>query len=240
MTDSPIDALFDTLDAWRHLPAYQLERRADIFFALYLREVLEAELDVHVHPELIPELPLRLGTLRPESGGSNQSKKVDYAAFEPDEGRVWLVELKTDAASRNSKQDDYLVAASERRFQDIVAGIRTITLATGATHRSKYLHLVHALSRWGFMELPPSLREDSPHSTGHAFSEVRVVGDASVDVVYVQPTADRGGDQAIGFERFASIVERNGDRLSQRFARSLRLWSRTVAGGGGVAPWGEP
>jgi hypothetical protein len=24
--------LFDRLDAWRHVPAYQLERRADIFF----------------------------------------------------------------------------------------------------------------------------------------------------------------------------------------------------------------
>ncbi len=36
-----VDSLFDRLDAWRHLPNYQLERRADIFFSLYLAEALE-------------------------------------------------------------------------------------------------------------------------------------------------------------------------------------------------------
>ena len=29
-----IDTLFDRMDAWRHFPNYQLERRADVFFAL--------------------------------------------------------------------------------------------------------------------------------------------------------------------------------------------------------------
>lgn len=232
--------MFDTLDAWRHLPAYQLERRADVFFALYLREVFAAELGVRLHPELIPELPLRLGVLRPESASSNQSKKVDYAAFEPGAERVWFVELKTDAASRNSGQDEYLVAAGKQRFRDIVAGIRAITLATSSVHRPKYLHLVHVLARWGFMDLPPSLREQSPRLDKRAFSDVRVTGDASVEVVYVQPNAERDDGRTIGFERFASIVERNRDPLSQRFARSLREWSGTVAGRRGVAPWGEP
>ena len=40
-----IDTLFDRMDAWRHLPSYQLERRADLFFSLYLPEVLEARAD---------------------------------------------------------------------------------------------------------------------------------------------------------------------------------------------------
>jgi hypothetical protein len=33
---NPIDALFDRMDTWRHFPNYQLERRADLFFASYL------------------------------------------------------------------------------------------------------------------------------------------------------------------------------------------------------------
>jgi len=37
-----IDNLFNLLDDWRTLPAYQLERRADIFFALYLDKILES------------------------------------------------------------------------------------------------------------------------------------------------------------------------------------------------------
>ena len=32
--------LFDRLDEWRDFPNYQLERRADIFFSLYLVEAL--------------------------------------------------------------------------------------------------------------------------------------------------------------------------------------------------------
>lgn len=34
--ESPtVERAFELLDRWRHLPAYQLERRADIFFALF-------------------------------------------------------------------------------------------------------------------------------------------------------------------------------------------------------------
>lgn len=39
-----ICALFDRMDNWRHLPSYQLERRADLIFSLYLPEVLVAKL----------------------------------------------------------------------------------------------------------------------------------------------------------------------------------------------------
>ena len=50
-----IDALFDRMDSWRHLPNYQLERRADLFFALYLSKALEAKLGFPIRPELVPE-----------------------------------------------------------------------------------------------------------------------------------------------------------------------------------------
>ena len=52
-----IDPVFDLLDRWRHLPAYQLERRADVYFALYLPEVLEAVTGTPIDPRLVPELP---------------------------------------------------------------------------------------------------------------------------------------------------------------------------------------
>ena len=31
-----VNILFERLENWRHLPNYQLERRTDIFFSLYL------------------------------------------------------------------------------------------------------------------------------------------------------------------------------------------------------------
>ena len=36
-----VQQVFSLLDRWRHLPNYQLERRADIFFAVYLPKILE-------------------------------------------------------------------------------------------------------------------------------------------------------------------------------------------------------
>lgn len=32
--EDPLAHLFALLDQWRHFPAYQLERRADVFFAV--------------------------------------------------------------------------------------------------------------------------------------------------------------------------------------------------------------
>jgi hypothetical protein len=56
-----VDTVFDHMDRWRHLPAYQLERRADIFFSVYLAEVVQEVTGVPVSPSMIPELPLKRG-----------------------------------------------------------------------------------------------------------------------------------------------------------------------------------
>jgi hypothetical protein len=68
-TESHINQLFKKLDAWRHLPAYQLERRADIFFSLYLAEVLQKRFSLEATPVLIPEFPCRYGSIR--DGGND-------------------------------------------------------------------------------------------------------------------------------------------------------------------------
>ncbi len=60
---SKISVAFDNLDQWRHLPNYQLERRADIFFSLYLKEVIEEKYHVKLHNQIIPEFPVRVGTI---------------------------------------------------------------------------------------------------------------------------------------------------------------------------------
>jgi hypothetical protein len=39
-----ISKLFHLLDNWRNLPSYQLERRADIFFALYLDKIIKSDI----------------------------------------------------------------------------------------------------------------------------------------------------------------------------------------------------
>lgn len=72
--------LLRQLDEWRHLPDYQLERRVDVFFGMFLPKVIEKRFGVCVDT-VVPEFPLRKGTLDPESSEGNQSVVVDFAVF---------------------------------------------------------------------------------------------------------------------------------------------------------------
>ena len=87
-----LEGVLCLLDRWRHLPAYQLERRADILFALFLPEVLATHFGLEAEPTIVPEFPIKQPT-------NFRSKNVDYFAYASDGKHSFLVELKTDKAS---------------------------------------------------------------------------------------------------------------------------------------------
>jgi len=93
-----IAQLFDRMDSWRHLPDHQLERRVDLLFSLYLPAVLESRFGLPVRAELIPEFPMRHGTIR-KGSTSNRSDKIDYLALSQDGTTAIFVKLKTDMQS---------------------------------------------------------------------------------------------------------------------------------------------
>ena len=66
-TSRTVAHLFNILDSWRHLPGYRLEGRLAPFFELFLLDMLGKCLDVELHPVVIPEFPLRKGTLDGEN-----------------------------------------------------------------------------------------------------------------------------------------------------------------------------
>jgi hypothetical protein len=101
-----VDELFNNLDQWRHLLSYQLERRADVFFSIYLPSILQSKLGIKIEG-IIPEFPVRKGTIQIESE-SNRSVKIDYFVKVKGTNDVLFVELKTDDSSRRVNQDIYL------------------------------------------------------------------------------------------------------------------------------------
>lgn len=149
--------VFDLLNRWRHLPFYSLETRAAPFFAVFLRDVLGDALDVEMHQTVIPEFPLRIGCLYTEKErkeldpkpGRNQSFNVDYVAFTKNMSTAYLVELKTDLRSKRLKQDGYLCQAENTGFSQLVRGVRP--LAKASSSKQKYVHLLHELSKTGFV-----------------------------------------------------------------------------------------
>lgn len=227
----PLDIVFRNLDTWRHLPAYQLERRADIFFSVYLKAVVEERAGIALEDEIIPELPIKR-SLASSERDDGTSTKVDYALFAKDRSKVFFVELKTDIRSRRVAQDDnYLEVVKRNGFRQIVEGIRSLILAT-KEHR-KYNHLSTALARLGYLTLPADLGEhlfSSPPRRGRRtkLKQIAVCPiDAPVEVLYVQP--DKDGDRCIDFDTFAAHVGRFDDPLSRRFAEHLLRW-RVAAG----------
>ena len=225
---SSMEALFFMLDRWRNLPAYRLEPRVDPFFAMFLREVIEDHTGIPLQETVIPEFPMRRGTLFGEEvKAPNKSVKVDFALFAQDRSRLFLVELKTDEASRRSKQDKYLEIAKTLGACAILDGLLQILEHTNARYRPKYMALMKLLEVVGCIDLNVTRATERTASVGEVLRDARVAvqeGEFAIDVIYVLPVA-RSGDHEIGFEQFAGVVERHDDELARIFARYLRGWT---------------
>ena len=222
--------VFTLLDEWRHLPAYRLEPNLAPFFGLFLRDVLTARFGVPMHRIVIPEFPLRKGTLSGDgSNGSNQSQKVDYLAFSEDLTTAYFVELKTDMGSVREEQNEYLEKARHVPLRELVAGVICICKATDT--KWKYCHLLFLLSELGLVT-PPKPKEEDKTKVGDpsfdwrsAFKGVTPTEAGSktkVKVVFIQPRDDNF--EHIDFPAVADTVQKTGD-LGCMFANYLRQWT---------------
>ena len=225
-----IDTLFDRMDTWRHFPNYQLERRADIYFALYLVEVLEAKLGFPVCPELVPEFPVRIGTIYPNKP-TDKSYKIDYVALSAARDKAILVELKTDGLSRRIEQDEYLLAAQKVGLHRLLEGLLDIFRATNS--KRKYFCLLEYLEQMGLLRIPETMNEIMARPTLQGVSEASrqveiKVAPAESLIVYVQPNGE--GHNVITFRDFAEVIRKHDDNVSQRLAQSLLEWAEVQAG----------
>ena len=225
-----IDALFDRMDAWRHLPSYQLERRADLFFSLYLREVLEAKLGFPVADRIVPEFPVRIGTIYPHIP-IDKSYKIDYVALSDDADKAIFVELKTEGLSRRANQDNYLIASRKAGFPALLGGVLDIFRATHS--KRKYFILLELLESMGLFRIPNDLKDIMRRPGLHGATDASrgIESTASVTesiIVYIQPNGN--GEDVITFDNFRDVVQRHDDLVSQRFAQSLTEWANIKAG----------
>jgi hypothetical protein len=220
-----LDQLFANLDRWRHYPNYQLERRADIFFSLYLRDVVQEVLGVELEDAVIPEFPIKRDLIWPDHP-TDKSVKVDYVLFSRDRCTVYFVELKTDAGSRRDQQDHYLERIQAMGFGPVLEGLCSIARSTQA--HQKYHHLLAALTKLGFLTMPSDIETFLyPTAQVGLSAKLRALAplptSAKVEIVYVQPVATPG-DTCIDFETFAEHVGRSGDPFSLLFSAHLRKW----------------
>jgi hypothetical protein len=217
--------LFANLDRWRHLPNYQLERRADIFFSVYLRELVAAHVGCALSSVIIPEMPLKRSMVV-EPGPGNLSVKVDYVLFSEDRQQVFFVEFKTDQDSRRSGQDQYLTNAVRVGFREI---LRVLVEILGATSsRRKYYHLLHLLAQAGQIRLGEELCSrpypDSDRGLKYGADCVEITAsDKPIRVIYIQPKAS-DGCECIDFGRIVAHLKPFHDPFTRLFCEYLQRW----------------
>lgn len=206
MNNQEINQLFTMLDNWRLLPAYQLERRADIFFALYLEHIISDILNLKVL-KIIPEFPIHKKTL--DKNDTNQSFKMDYLVI--CETKVLFIELKTDSNSINKKQHQYLENAKTANIPKLVDGLLEIYKAT--IQKVKYARLLEHLVEREWLESKESSWKNT--SNNH-----------NIEIIYIQPNDEQNtnGYSIISFEQVASSIENRSSYMALRFAKSLRSW----------------
>ena len=214
-----IEKIFEILNDWRLLPNYQLERRADIFFALYLPEIIKQKFDIEItYDNIIPEFPLRKGTVsekEKDSRSRNLSYKVDYTVITAT--KVFFIELKTDTNSIRNSQIEYLIDSQKANWKTLIDGILDIVKASKST---KYNHLLK------------KLREDHKciDENNQNIAENKPI--EPIKIVYILPQEDELlKEKEIPMITFAEVIEAikgNKDELTRHFVESLNKWQNQI------------
>ena len=204
-----IDRLFSLLDDWRNLPAYQLERRADIFFAIYLDKIIKSKFGDSID-FIVPEFPIRVGDISEERPNLNMSFKIDYVAVCEEAKKVYFIELKTDQGSRRDKQDLYLDKARQINVTKLMDGIIKIYGAT--IQKRKYDNLISLFTKIGWLCMDKGVCKNTSK-------------DYEIVVVYIQPNNYDNASNSISFTEVAAFLADQHDDLTKRFVQSLASWT---------------
>jgi len=213
MTKNDIDYAFNLLDKWDEFPNYQLERRADIFFALYLPIILNAKGIEISHDYVIPEFPLKVE-------GSNKSKKIDYVVFcKKDKKKVYFIELKTSMKSLKNNQLKNIKEATIS-FHKLVSDIKEIVIASKS---DKYIEFVKCLGKClGIKELENIEKKKDIEK----FNPPEELHEKKIEIIYIQPIDEKklAGTVVITFSEIRESIKDKKGYLAKRFRVSLKAW----------------
>lgn len=200
-TKERIDQLFYNLGIWKQLPKYQAERRLDVFFGLYMEDILKecrsnlfAEEDQLI---LVPEFPLQ------KNKSNNECTNIDYLVFNVTKKCVHAIELKTDTHSVNDDQIDYY-----RRFKHETSLDDLYTFATNPrTGRSK--------KKYGFL---------AEYITKNHLDDCQTKG----DVIYILPKNEFSNSFKIQENGFDTITFADIANKMEKYATDDELLSAFI------------
>ncbi|MDM7913262.1 MAG: hypothetical protein QUS09_09210, partial [Methanotrichaceae archaeon] len=95
------------IDKYRFLPRFQVERHFDIYLIPFLATILN-QLGHGHYDFILPEFPIQKCLFSERAKNNWESISMDYAAFDRDNQRIALIELKTDLESNRESQNEFL------------------------------------------------------------------------------------------------------------------------------------
>ena len=218
--EDKIEKIFKLLKKWNKYPKYQLERRLDIFFTIYLPEILKEKGIYFELKDIFPEFPLKKE--------NNQSTNADYAIFEnkDDEANLYLVELKTEMNSISLKQTDYYKKAQEKNLIDILGEI--IEIKKHSKQWRKYEKLLKDIKERYNIIKPNSKVEEKKREWIVNDNSPKILN--NIKVIYIVPNnekdellKEKNNFEVIYFDDIIKIIENKyNDRLSKMFCSILK------------------
>ena len=216
------EEIFKLLKKWYKYPKYQLERRIDIFFTLYLPEILKKEgINVELD-DIFPEFPLKKE--------NNQSTNADYAVFENKENEVklYLIELKTEMNSISDSQIKYYKNVQGKKLTEVLEKIIQIQESKNCKQWYKYDKLLEDIeNRYNFIT---SNFQSEKKRKKWIKNENKLTVAGNVEIIYLVPNdsqdkllKEANEFKVIYFEDIIKIIEKKyKDKLSKEFCNLLK------------------
>ncbi len=224
--EDKIEKIFKLLSKWYKYPKYQLERRLDIFFSIYLPEILK-ERGIYIDiDDIFPEFPLKKE--------NNQSTNADYAIFEnkDDEVTLYLVELKTEMNSIGISQTDYYKKAQKKDLIDILGEI--IEIQKNSRQWKKYDKLLENIEkRYNFIK---SNFKVAGKKNKWVINDNKSNILGNIKIIYIVPNNEKdkllkeeNNFQVIYFDDIIKLIENKyKDKLSKEFCSLLKELKKGV------------
>lgn len=171
---SELSRLFALMAGFRQFPKYQLERRLDIFIALFLPEYLSSVFGGAPVELVAPEFPLK-------KEGNKASVNADYLLYRGGDDPAWIIlELKTNAGSLDVVQCERYLAAKKKGLAALLGEVGEIR--KGSCEEAKYGVLLQKFNdparlshRIEIVYLSPSSREslENDYTKLHGADSIR-------------------------------------------------------------------
>lgn len=210
-----VDKIFEHLNDWIKLPKYQLERRVDIFFSIYLSKILDKKLGIKREQikEILPEFPLRKEMK--DGKETCASNNADYAVFVEKNGKLkmYLIELKTEMNSISEAQKEYYEIANGKKLSRVLQDI--IEIEKNSSQWRKYDYSLKKLENLKLVKLD----NDNGENRRKSWSLNRDTNvDDKIDIIYITPIKqEKSKYLSITFKDVREILKNEKGEFVKKF-----------------------